>query len=98
MFLDEMNHARKACMEAGISSFSGEKLRGYEARYDQILEEGEGQHQATKGKIARREERSSMKGLGMYCSIMSVIETVKRRGLNIYHSIAELFEGRSVIA
>ncbi len=40
----------------------------------------------------------SMKGMAMYCSIMSVIETVKRRGLNVYHSIAKLFEGRSVIA
>jgi len=38
-----------------------------------------------------------MKGMAMYCSIMSVIETVKRRGLNVYHSIAKLFEGRSVI-
>lgn len=38
-----------------------------------------------------------MDGMKMYCTIMSYIETVKRRGLNLYQSIAALFEGRSVI-
>ncbi len=53
-------------------------------------------------KCKNREKMSggfrSMKGMAMYCSIMSVIETVKRRSMNVYHSIANLFEGRSVIA
>ncbi len=143
MFLKGMNHARKQCVAALGNGFSEEKLSHYETRYDQILEEGEGQHRATKGRIAKEEERKllnrlkkykpnhllflhdfevpysdnmserdlrkcknrekmsggfrSMKGMAMYCSIMSVIETVKRRGLNVYHSIAKLFEGRSVI-
>ncbi len=35
-----------------------------------------------------------MDGMNMYCTIMGYIETVKRRGLNIYKSIAALFEGR----
>lgn len=144
MFLKGMDHARKQCIEAGGDGFKEEKLASYEARYDQILEEGERQHQCTKGKIAVREEGKllnrlkkykanhlmflhdfevpysdnmserdlrkcknrekmsggfrSMKGMAMYCSIMSVIETAKRRGLNVYHSIAGLFEGRTVIA
>jgi len=144
MFLKGMNHARKRCIEAGEDGFREEKLTSYEARYDQILEKGEKQHQGTKGKAAAREEGKllnrlkkykvkhllflhdfevpysdnmserdlrkcknrekmaggfrSMKGMAMYCSIMSVIETAKRRGLNFYHSIAGLFEGRSVIA
>lgn len=38
-----------------------------------------------------------MDGIKMYCTIMGYIETVKRRGLNIYQSIVALFEGRSVI-
>lgn len=38
-----------------------------------------------------------MDGMKMYCTIMGYIETVKRRGLNIYQSIAALFGGRSVI-
>ena len=36
-------------------------------------------------------------GREMYCKIMSFIETVKRRGLNIYHSIMALMEGEPVI-
>ncbi len=144
MFLGGMNHARKARMAAGKSRFSEEKLLKYEARYDRILEEGEQQHRATKGRIAGKEERKllnrlkkykpnhllflrdfevpysdnmserdlrkcknrqkmsggfrSKEGMDMYCSIMSVVETAKRRGLNVYHSIAKLFEGGSVIA
>lgn len=36
-------------------------------------------------------------GREMYCRIMSFIETVKRRGLNIYHSIMALMAGEPVI-
>ena len=36
-------------------------------------------------------------GREMYCRIMSFIETVKRRGLNIYQSIIALMKGRPVI-
>ncbi len=36
-------------------------------------------------------------GRGMYCRIMSVIETVKRRGLNIFQSIAAILTGTPVI-
>ncbi len=36
-------------------------------------------------------------GREMYCRIMSVIETIKRRHLNIYQSIIALMEGKPVI-
>lgn len=36
-------------------------------------------------------------GREMYCRIISFIETIKRRGLNIYQSIMELMEGKPVI-
>lgn len=36
-------------------------------------------------------------GREMYCRIMSFIETVKRRGMNIYQSIIALMKGRPVI-
>lgn len=36
-------------------------------------------------------------GRGMYCRIMSVIGTVKRRGLNIFQSIADIMNGTPVI-
>ncbi len=36
-------------------------------------------------------------GREMYCRIMSFIETIKRRGLNIYQSIMALMDGKPVI-
>lgn len=35
-------------------------------------------------------------GVKMYCSIMSVVETAKRRGLNILETIASVIDGRRV--
>ena len=37
-------------------------------------------------------------GSQMYCNIMSFIETVKRRGLNILHSISSLISGAPVLS
>ena len=37
-------------------------------------------------------------GIRMFCNIMSLIGTIKRRGLNVFSSIRDLFEGRPVIA
>ena len=37
-------------------------------------------------------------GIRMFCSIMILIGTIKRRGLNIFTRIKDLFEGRPVIA
>lgn len=39
----------------------------------------------------------SMDGMAMYCRIMSVVETIKRRGKNVYGSIAALFNGKPVL-
>lgn len=36
-------------------------------------------------------------GRGMYCQIMSVIGTIKRRGLNIFQGIADILKGTPVI-
>lgn len=40
----------------------------------------------------------SMTGMAMYCSIMSFIETVKRRSKKIFQSIVDLHEGRPVFS
>lgn len=37
-------------------------------------------------------------GIQMFCDIMSVIRTIKRRGMNIFKSIRDLFAGRPVLA
>lgn len=39
----------------------------------------------------------SMKGMEMYCSILSFVETIKRRKINLYYGIISLFEGKPVI-
>lgn len=39
----------------------------------------------------------SKEGMDMYCTILSFVETVKRRGLNVYQSIISMFEGKPVI-
>ena len=36
-------------------------------------------------------------GRKMYCEIMSFIETIKRRGFNIFQSIIDLMNGTPVI-
>lgn len=37
-------------------------------------------------------------GIEMFCDIMSVIRTIKRRGMNIFQSVRNLFAGRPVLA
>ena len=39
----------------------------------------------------------SPEGTGMFCSIMSIIETIKRRRMDILKTIGELFAGKAVI-
>ena len=38
-----------------------------------------------------------MSGMEMYCKILSVVETMKRKGMNIFNGIREIFQtGRSL--
>lgn len=39
----------------------------------------------------------AMSGMEMYCSILSFVETVKRRKMNLYFSIISLFKGMPVV-
>lgn len=39
----------------------------------------------------------SMEGMEMYCSILSLVETLKRRKENVYRGIVALFEGKPVL-
>ena len=142
-FLSGLNIARKKLIEEGKECFTAEQLARYEARYDEILEQGNCQNQNTKGRLACSEEKKLLKrlksyksnhilflydfevpysdnmserdlrkcknrqkmaggfralnGMEMYCSIMSWIETIKRRGMNVFNSIVSLFEGKPVI-
>lgn len=142
-FLNGMNHARKELKTAGGTSFTPEQLERYSRRYDEIITMGLEQNEGTKGRIAKKEEKTLLNrlkkykenhllflydfqihysnnisekdlrlcknrqkmaggfrtasGREMYCKIMSFIETVKRRGLNIFQSIIALMKGTPVI-
>lgn len=142
-FLRGMNHARKERKQRGENSFCLVELERYSQRYDEILALGQEQNKTTKGRIAKREEKTLLNrlkkykrnhllflydfnvhysnnmsekdlrtcksrqkmaggfrtgaGRQMYCEIMSFIETVKRRGLNIFQSIISLMNGTPVI-
>ena len=142
-FLNGMNHARKERMEKGEACFSAMELERYSQRYDQIVAAGREQNRQTKGRNAKKEEKTLLnrlekykenhllflrdfqvhysnnmsekdlricknrqkmaggfrtdEGREMYCRIMSVIETVKRRGLNIFQSIRNLMDDIPVI-
>lgn len=142
-FLNGMNHARKEREREGGVNFTAEELERYSQRYDRIIAMGRGQNSGTKGRNAKKEEKTLLnrlekykgnhllflydfqvhysnnmsekdlricknrqkmaggfrtaEGRGMYCRIMSVIGTVKRRGLNIFRSIADIMDGTPVI-
>ena len=138
-----MNRARKTAIQNGATAFSAEQLARYVQRYDAIVSLGRTQNKHTRGKFAKKEEKSLLnrleaykanhllflhqfqvpfgnnmsekdlricknrqkmaggfrteEGRRMYCNIMSFIETVKRRGLNILHSISALMSGAPVL-
>ena len=141
--LKGLDHARNELKRHDITAFSRGQLERFSARYDELISEGYKANKATKGKLAKKEEKKLLNrlvkykanhllflydfrvhysnnmsekdlricknrdkmaggfrnasGREMYCRIMSFIETVKRRGLNIYRSIMALMEGKPVI-
>ena len=143
MFLNGMNHARNEHLRKGRHSFMEGQLEKYERRYDAIIAVGREQNRKTKGRIAKKEEKTLLnrlekykenhllflndfavpfsnnmsekdlricknrqkmaggfrndKGRQMYCDIMSFVETVKRKKLNIFQSIVALIKGTPVI-
>lgn len=143
MFLKGLDHARNERKRHGATSFHMQQLERFSLRYDELVEQGYEANRATRGRLAKKEERAlpnrlvkykkshllflsdfrvhycnnmsekdlricknrdkmaggfrNASGREMYCRIMSFIETVKRRGLNIYQSIMVLMEGEPVI-
>ena len=143
MFLKGLNHARNGLKSRGIPSFSTEQLERFSLRYDELVAQGYEANRNTRGRLAKKEEKTLLNrlvkykenhllflrdfrvhysnnmsekdlricknrdkmaggfrnasGREMYCRIMSFIETIKRQGLNIYHSIMSLMAGEPVI-
>lgn len=143
MFLRGLDHARNERKRHGSTAFSREQLERFSLRYDELIAQGYEANRETRGKLARKEEKTLLNrlvkykanhllflydfrvhysnnmsekdlrmcknrdkmaggfrnasGRDMYCRIMSFIETVKRRGMNIYQSIMALMKGKPVI-
>lgn len=143
MFLKGLNHARNELKRHGGTAFHAEQLERFSIRYDELVAQGYEENKATRGRLAKKEEKAllnrlvkykgnhllflsdfrvhysnnmsekdlricknrekmaggfrKVSGREMYCRIMSFIETVKRRRLNIYQSIMALMAGEPVI-
>lgn len=143
MFLKGLNHARNERKRHGAAAFSMEQLERFSLRYDELVAQGYKANKGTRGRLAKKEEKTLLNrlvkykenhllflsdfrvhysnnmsekdlricknrekmaggfrkasGREMYCRIISFIETVKRRGLNIYRSIMALMAGEPVI-
>ena len=130
--INGLNHTRKERMkrDQDQASFTDEELNRYAQRYDELIALGREQNSQTKGRNAKKEEKTLLnrlekykenhllflhdfrvhysnnmsekdlricknrqkmaggfrtaEGRTMYCRILSVIRTIKRRGLNIF--------------
>lgn len=142
-FLRGLDHARNEAKRHGATAFSTEQLERFSLRYDELVAQGYEANKSTRGRLAKKEEKTLLNrlvkykwnhlfflmdfrvhysnnmsekdlricknrdkmaggfrnasGREMYCRIMSFIETVKRRGLDIYRSIMALMAGEPVI-
>lgn len=142
-FMLGMNKFRNRLIINGMDRLSEKHLEKYETRYDEIIAAGREQNKKTKGRLAKKEEKTLLnrlekykenhllflhdfkvhfsnnmsekdlricknrqkmaggfrtpEGRNMYCDIISFIETVKRRKLNIFKSIKDLMNGTPVI-
>ena len=88
-FLCSLNRFRKKCISLGKTVFSANRILRYFNRYNKLIEEGRSQNMS--GGFRTKA------GIEMYCRILSVIETIKRRKIAIFKGIKDMFAGRPVI-
>lgn len=143
VLLNEMNRERKVLLEEGVSSFSEEKLSGYERKYKELIAKGRKENKGTAHQFARADEKKLLNrmekyrhnhllflydfavpfddnmserdlrkaknrekmaggfrkesGNEMYCAILTVIETLKRRKMGMIENLKKLFMGTPAI-
>ena len=141
--LKGLNHARNERKRHGGTAFHAKQLERFSLRYDELVAQGYEANRGTRGRLAKKEEKTFLNrlvkykgnhllflsdfrvyysnnmsekelricknrdkmaggfrnafGREMYGRIMSFIETVKHRGLNIYQNIMALMAGEPVI-
>lgn len=143
VLLNEMNRERKVLLGEGVSSFSEEKLSGYERKYKELIAKGRKENKGTAHQFARADEKKLLNrmekyrhnpllflydfavpfddnmserdlrkaknrekmaggfrkesGNEMYCAILTVIETLKRRKMGMIENLKKLFMGTPAI-
>ncbi|MGL5456518.1 MAG: IS66 family transposase, partial [Enterobacterales bacterium] len=65
-FLNGLNHARNGWRLKGYTSFTAEQLERYSQRYDEIIALGLEENKQTKGRIAKKEEKTLLNRLKKY--------------------------------
>lgn len=58
MFLKGLDHGRNELKRKGITSFKAEQLERFSQRYDELTAAGYEANQNTKGRLAKKEEKS----------------------------------------
>jgi hypothetical protein len=66
MFFEGLNHTRNEQKEKNETCFSKEQLNRYSNRYDQILADGIQANKKTKGRLAKKEEKTLLNRLMKY--------------------------------
>lgn len=102
--LNDMNKARKKLMAQGVSSFSEEDLKKYEENYRSIIKKGRSENNISERDLRKTKNRQKMtegfrkeSGNEMYCSILTIVETLKRRNMGMIENIKKLFMGTPAI-
>ena len=58
MFLKGLDHARNERKRHGATSFHMQQLERFSLRYDELVEQGYEANRATRGRLAKKEERA----------------------------------------
>lgn len=65
-FIEGLNQARKDRIRKGYSSFSPEQLERYSLRYEEIVAGGVEENKKTRGRVAKKEEKTLLNRLKKY--------------------------------
>ncbi len=83
-----MNNTRKALLDRGETAFCTKEIESYETKYKELIQYG-------REKMAGGFRKT--KGHEMYCAILTIVETLKRRKMGIIENIKLLFAGTPAI-
>lgn len=93
--LCEMNRERKRLADMGEVSFPEETLHAFRVPFDDNMSERDLRKVKNRQKMAGGFRKDS--GHEMYCAILTIIETLKRRNMGLVENAKKLFMGAPAI-